>query len=702
LSAAPDFDTQVLPVLSRAGCNAGACHGAAAGRGGFKLSLFGGDPAADYRAIVHELEGRRVNLARPEQSLLVQKPTWQLDHEGGQRFEEDSEFARLFVDWIRAGAPRGAGPALVALHVDPQQATVEQVPAEVTLRATARLADGSSRAVDKLAVLTPADSAAIEIAGQGRLRVLRPGRHAVVVRFLTHVVAVQITAPHSSPHAPREALISRSEKTTVPRSNWIDDEINATLTALRLTPAPRADDATLLRRATLDLAGRLPTSDRVREYLADEREGKFAAEVNRLLASPGFAEYWTYKYARWLRIQIHPNDEEGTKTFHAWLREQIESGRPLDEWTAEMITAGGDAHHHGPANFHRAAADARGEAEYVTESLLGVRLRCANCHNHPLDQWTQDDYHGLAAIFAGLERGPMVALKAGGEVIHPATGQAAVPRIPGERFLSGEGDHRQMLADWITSKDHRRFAKAQVNRLWQALFGRGLVEPIDDLRDTNPATHPTLLDRLAEDFIEHDCDLRHTLRVLANSAAYQRSSRPLAGAVRDDRYYSHALRRPLAAEVLLDAIGDAVGAPSRFVDLRGEPVPGQPRAISLYAPHLASSVLGPLAQCDRRANCVVDGPAPTLDDLDVQLHWINGPLVNSRLTHADSELARLARTNLSTRKLLDEYYLRTLSRLPSAEEVEFWLPKLRGTSRHKKCQDLAWALLSCREFVTNH
>ena len=699
LAAVPDFDTQVLPILSRAGCSAGACHGAAAGRGGFKLSLFGGDPAADYRRIVHELEGRRVNLARPQRSLLLLKPTWELDHEGGQRFESDSEFARLLTEWIRAGAPRGNGPALIALKVDPPQETVERVPAEVALRVTASFSDGSSRRVDDLAVVTPSDPAATEVAAGGVIRVLRPGRHAVVVRFLTQVVAVQITAPHE--HAPLELA-------GLPVGNWIDGEINATLSALRLPAAPRADDATLLRRVTLDLTGRLPTPERVREYLADQSEGRFAAEIDRLLASPEFAAYWTYKYARWLRVQIHPSDEPATRALHAWLRQQIESGRPLDEWTAEMITSSGDSHGHGPAAFHRNAADARGEAEYVAESLLGIRLRCANCHNHPLDRWTQDDYHGLAAIFARLDRGRVVTFKPSGEVIHPATGQAAVPRLPGERLLPAAGDHRQALAEWITSQEHRRFAKAQVNRLWQSLLGRGLIEPIDDLRDTNPPTHPALLERLAADFSEHHCDLRHTLRLLANSAAYQRSSQAPAGAESDDRFYSHALRRTLPPEVLLDAVCDALGVPLDVQQVESgwgnvaEKVPPGTRAIGLFTPQLAGSLLGPLSPCTDVRECGA-GPLPArLDDLAVQLHLINGRLVNSRLEDSWHELVKMAYGPMPAEQLVEQYYLRTLSRYPSAKEREYWTEQIKDMPRREKCQDFAWSLLTCREFVTNH
>jgi hypothetical protein len=367
-----------------------------------------------------------------------------------------------------------------------------------------------------------------------------------------------------------------------------------------------------------------------------------------------------------------------------------------------LVTAQGDAHEVGPANFHRNAADARGEAEYVAESLLGIRLRCANCHNHPLDRWTQDDYHGLAAIFARLDRGQVVALRSGGSVDHPLTGQPAIPRLPGERFLPVEDDNRPALAVWITSSDSDRFAKAQVNRLWQAMFGRGLIEPIDDLRDTNPATHPRLLFQLASDFAARGHDLRHTLRQIAGSAAYQRSSRPLTETKADDRFYSHALTRPLAPEVLLDAVCDALGSPVKFNDPRGE-LPAGVRTIGLYTPQLAAEELGPLTGCPLGQQCQTAGEsAASLDDLAVQLHWINGQLVNSRLGDSWHAMAKLAYGDEPLDKLIEEYYLRTLSRLPRPAEREFWQKELAGDSRAERCLDFAWSLLSCREFVTNH
>jgi hypothetical protein len=697
-----DFDTEVLPVLTKAGCNAGACHGAAAGRGGFRLSLFGGDAAADHQAIVRELQGRRVNLARPERSLLMLKPTWQLDHEGGQRFEEDSREAGVLADWIRGGAVRRPSRQLVRLSVVPATATFDKLPAELALAVTAHFDDGSSRELNELAVYTAADPAATEVDGQGNVRVLRPGRHAIVVRFLTEVQAVQLTAAH--PYPPLDLAAA-------PRGNWIDEEIYATLAALRLPPSPRADDATLLRRLTLDVTGRLPTPERVREYLADQDERKYEAEVERLLGSPEMSEYWTYKLARWLRVRMGPNDALGTKTFHRWLAQQVAANRPLDELARELLVAEGDSHRVGPANFHRNASSARSQAEYVTESLLGIRLRCANCHNHPLDRWTQDDYHGLAAIFARIERGQVVGIRTSGEVVHPATGEAAVPRIPGERFLPPASDHRLQLAEWLTSSDHKRFATAQVNRIWQALMGRGLIDPVDDLRDTNPASHPELLDRLADDFVEHSYDLRHTLRLIATSAAYRRSSRAvLPDATHDDRFYSHALVRPLPPEVLLDAVCDATGLLKDYRDrplaVRGvlENSPSlASRAIAVYEPRLAGADLGPLAPCTAEQVCSDEaGQGASLDDLAAQLHWLNGKVVNDRVTAPESAFARLAGSDLPLEQLIDEYYLRTLSRLPTAAERAFWQAELAAGNRAERCQDLAWALLGCREFATQH
>ncbi|HEX5103826.1 MAG TPA: DUF1553 domain-containing protein, partial [Pirellulaceae bacterium] len=358
------------------------------------------------------------------------------------------------------------------------------------------------------------------------------------------------------------------------------------------------------------------------------------------------------------------------------------------------ITATGDSHINGPANFHRCAGDARAEAEHVAETLLAVRLRCANCHNHPLDRWTQDDYHGLAAIFAPLDRGQFVGFRARGEVIHPATGEAAAPRIPGERFLDRATDGRQALAAWLASKNNPYFARAWVNRFWQALMGRGLVEPIDDFRDTNPGTHPRFLTRLAEDF-SRDFDFYHLVRTIVSSAAYQRGRSP---GVPDDRYYSQALSRPIPTPVLIRLICQATEVPGERLDeARAKDQEGELQSLLERHPFgVLACAAGPAS--GKGEYQVASGPA----DLSGELQWLNGPLLNRKLADRRSAFFKIAASGVTNQRVIEEYYLRTLSRLPTAVELEHWDAELNTADRNNRCEDFAWSLLSCPEFVTNH
>jgi hypothetical protein len=363
----------------------------------------------------------------------------------------------------------------------------------------------------------------------------------------------------------------------------------------------------------------------------------------------------------------------------------------------EILLALGDTHEVGPANFYRTVPGPREQAEFASELFMGSRLRCANCHNHPLDRWTQDDYHGLAAIFAKVESGVVVKVSTRGEVTHPRTGEAAVPRIPGAQFLDSDSDGRQALARWLTHEDNPYFAKAIVNRLWKALMGRGLVEPSDDFRDTNPATHPVLLDQLAADFIANGYDLRHTLRRIALSAAYARSSVALAENQADDRFYSHALTRPLEPEVLADAISDVMGLPDTYGDQ-----PAGTRAVALFDSNISSESLDILGRCSRQDSCETAG-APA-GGLPRKLHMFNGPLLNRRLTDPESRLAQLTADGNTPEEIVDEFYLRALGRQPSADERLFWNEQFAGSddTHRDVLEDFVWSLMSCQEFVTNH
>jgi hypothetical protein len=688
LEAAPvDFDTEIVPILTKAGCNAAACHGSAAGRGGFKLSLFGGDPAWDYDEIVHRLEGRRINPTSPESSLVIAKPTEQMAHEGGTRFEYDGPEAEVLARWIDDGAIRVRTRRLKHFEITRHGSLVE-LNSELQLQVIATFDDGTKRDVTHLAVYASSDAAALTATDTGKLTVLRRGRHHVVVRFLTDVQTVLVTVPLA------EALVDLSKS---PRNNWIDDEIIATLDALHLAPSPQAHDATLLRRISLHLTGRLPQPDTVRDYLASNDPDKFTKLVDRLLDSPEFVEYWTYRLGKLLRIRPQPTNLPATQAFYGWVRQQLEDGVGWDQVATELLLAEGDTHVNGPANFYLVAGDARAQAEYASELLMGVRLSCANCHNHPLDRWTQDDYHGLAAIFARIERGRQVRLVAGGEVIHPVTGDAAVARIPGERFLPTKADARRELAEWLTSDSNPYFSRAIANRIWKALMGRGFVEPTDDLRATNPATHPELLNRLDREFTANGYSFRHAIRTIVNSAAYARSSRATGDNAGDRHFYSHALATPLEAEVLADAIADVTAV--------AEPYGDQPlgtRAIALFTPP-ESKTLEILGRCDRVDSC--EAGTSSAVGLTTKLHLLNGPLLNRRLRDEEGRLSQLLRSGASTERIIEDFYVAALGRIPRDNEQRYWLGQLEAgdsEARRLALEDFVWGLLNSQEFLTNH
>ncbi len=685
LAAGPvDFDADVQPILTKAGCNAAACHGAAAGRGGFVLSLYGARPGDDYNAIVRDRQGRRVHFLEPEKSLLLAKPTGALEHGGDVRLDADGPHAATIAQWIREGAQRRDSPALVRLVVTPAQSWFAVVPGETQLAVAAINADGARRDVRHLAAYSAADESAAEISDDGRVTLRRRGRHVIIVRFATEVTAITLTAPLNDEPV---------DLTTAPRANFVDDEIYATLRELRLPLSPAVSDEAFLRRVRLDLTGRLPTPAEVQQFIADEHVDKRSQLVDRLLASPDFTDYWTHRLATWLRIGAPQSDGRAAKVYRDWVRAGVAAGTPLDEMASALVTGDGDSHIIGPANFYRAAGDAREQAEYFSEVLLGVRLRCANCHNHPLDRWTQDDYHGLAAIFAKLDRSTTVRYIGRGDASHPATGEAAVPRIPGDRNLAVEGDHRAALAAWLVAKENPYFTRAMVNRLWAALMGRGLVEPVDDFRATNPPALPKLLDELAADFVAHDYNLRHTLRIIATSAAYRRSSESLPGNKADEFYYSHMLTKPLSPEVRLDAISDVTGLPFD-VDH------AQRRAINyLGAGESPLPELDELGRCSRTASC--ETPAATAN-LARQLALLNGGLLNRQLESSAGRLTKMLA--LSDEQLVEQSYLLTLSRRPTTAEAVYWRKQLADDQEHRRAcvEDFVWSLLNCDEFVHNH
>lgn len=704
-----DFATEIIPVLTRYGCNSGACHGAAAGRGGFHLSLLGGDADADYATIVRQFEGRRVNLAHADRSLLLAKPTGDLDHGGDVLFEPDSAAANLLKRWIVSGANHGGRRKLISIAITPNRSVAEMRSPTVQVQAIAHFQDQEQdqiliRDVTQWTVFTPTDPSAVTINEDHVATIHRRGMHVVLTRFLHHVQPLSLAVPFLDAESDSEEtktynkIRQQSEPVTVDGDSLIDDEVNRLIRQLRLPVSPTVDDAMWFRRVSLDLTGRLPTPDEAKEFTDDHAIDKRATAIDRLLHTEGFIDYWTLRFARLLNLHALPNETAGTVAFADWIRQCIKKDVGFDEMSAQLLTASGDSHQVGPANFARMVPDARGHAELAGRVLLGIRIGCANCHNHPLDRWTQDDYHGFSAIFAPLNRGRHVLMSTRGEVTNSRTGQPAIPRIPGVRDLDpATHDHRGELAAWLVSDGKPAFAKAMVNRLWHSMFGRGLVDPPDDIRNTNPATHPELLDSLADDFIDHGYSIRHTLRRIATSEAYGRGA-ALAGNAIDDRFYSHRAARPLMPEVLADAIADVTGVANRFAG--HEPTV---RAVMIVDPLVPSPALDILGRCNRPATCTdSESQSP---GLAADLHKINGDLINAKVTAPNGRLHKLVASGATDRQIIDRFYRLAFGREAAETDVRQWCERLESddaTARKQKMEDFVWAILSSRAFAYNH
>lgn len=691
-----DFDSQVIPVLTKAGCNSGACHGAAVGRGGFRLSLYGSRPQFDYESIAWELEGRRINRWRPEDSLLLQKPTGWKDHGGDIRLDEDQAGYAILKQWIAQGARRQHQRTLSDFQVTASAHVLDAPHQSVQLKAVAAFDDETRQNATDLqdvtdfTVFTAEDETAVQISPLATATVTRPGRHLIIARYLNRVIPVELIVPLA-----RSSTAFNEHQP----ANVIDEFIERKLKVLNLPLSGQVDDAGFVRRVCLDLTGRLPTLEQLHAFRNNTHADRRQQLVDQLLQSDAFVEFWTWRFAQLLRIRSNPDATAGITTYHTWLHKQLADAVPYNRIVRQLLLAEGDIQQYGPANFYNSVADARAQAEFVSELFLGVRLRCANCHDHPLDQWTQDDYHGLSAIFARMDRGLVIRERSSGSVIHPATGEHAVARIPGERFLETPADARLQLTDWMLDDQNPYFAKAIVNRMWKWLMGRGLVDPVDDLRVTNPATHPQLLQQLADDFVASGYQLRHIMRQICVSQAYARSAATTPHNASDDRYYSHALIRPLQAEVLLDAICDVTAVPDSFA--------GQPqgtRAVSLINGATPSEALDILGRCDRQESCESD--FTDSGGMSQKLHLMNGSLLNDRITAAEGRLHQMLQQGTDADQIVSRFYLLALSRPATTDEQNYWHSQFAAVNadadKVQLAEDFLWSLLTCREFTTNH
>lgn len=686
-----DFKNDIVATFTKAGCNAGACHGAAIGRGGFKLSLYGGNPKADFESIVYDLRGRRINRSNPGESLLLLKPTEYVSHEGGTIFDADSDHAKRILQWIREGATNTSRRQLTTIEIQPPSIFSEQVGATTKIKVVARYTDGTSKDVTPWAILEPADKSAIEADNKdSRLTILRSGRHIVTVRYLTIVKPIELVVPLTS-----EPVDFQSP----PIRNLIDHEINRSLENLRIIPSGQSPDGVFYRRLSLDLTGRLPSVSEIKTFLDSKVPNKRVQLIDQLLNSEQFNTFWAFKLSDYLRIRPRQLGAEAAQTYFDWLISHIRNDTDYRQIALELILAQGESEQVGPANFYRTTINPRQQAEFTSELFMGTRLRCANCHNHPLDHWTQDDYHGLAAIFAKVDVGQAVTVNLQGATIHPVTLEPAIAKIPsGDNISPAIEDPRSEFAQWLINEDNPYFAKAIVNRLWKQLMGRGLVEPVDDFRSTNPPTHPELMDKLAADFKMRSYSIKSLIRLIANSSAYQRSSSANVFNRLDEQFYSHAIRRPLEAAVLADAASDVLGVAEQYGNL-----PLGTRAIEILDPTTSSRTLDILGRCDREESCEDTGNQA--NGLTKRLHLFNGEFLNARITVNQGRLSELLRLGLSDRDIITEYYLAAYSRYPTDREISFWetrLSQYTGEPRRNFLQDFVWAILNSKDFTTDH
>ncbi len=707
------FRNEVMAVLSRGGCNAGACHGNLNGKGGFKLSLRGENSAADYLALTRDTMARRVDPQRPADSLILLKAIAAVPHEGGKRFSVDSIEYDLLRRWIAAGIRPDADdtPTLRSLEVTPTQQFLVEPVDHIALKVKATFSDGSQRDVTRLAVFEPSNLLT-RVDAEGIASRERFGETAVLVRYLNRQATAQLAwVPE------RKGFVWKD----VPEANFIDRHVFAKLQLLRMQPSELASDSVFLRRVYLDTLGVLPNADEVRAFLADPRSDKRTRLIDVLLERPEFADFWALKWSDLLRNEEKVLDRKGVAVFHQWIRQSLADGKPLNEFARELIAARGSTYADPPANFYRALRDPQVRAEAVAQVFLGIRLQCARCHNHPFDRWTQDDYYGLSAFFPRVQYRivdnarrdkldthefdgeQIVWLAREGEVKHPRTGDSVHPRFPGTGRATDDEDRVQALADWIARPDNPFFARTQVNRVWFHLMGRGLVEPNDDFRASNPAVNGPLLDALTKDFVEHHFDLRQLVRTILKSRTYQLSAVPNDSNRDDESNCSHAVVRGLQAEQLLDGLTHVTGVPVKFNGYPEGTRAGQLPAVSMIRGKDRRSsdgerFLSTFGKPERSLTCECERSEDAT--LAQAFQMVSGELLHRMLSEPNNRLGRLLASDRTDAEIVEELYLSALCRRPSEKELLAAIGLLaKSKDRRAALEDVTWALLNAKEFV---
>ncbi|MCC9603604.1 DUF1549 and DUF1553 domain-containing protein [Stieleria sp. JC731] len=730
-----EFTTDVMPVLSKAGCNLGTCHGNLNGKGGLKLSLRGQDPEYDYQKLVRSLRGRRINVAAPERSLILQKAIGEVPHGGGLRLSEDSEHYEILVRWLRSGAPGPSEQAatLVKLDVQPKQAIVSDPLDHVAIKVTATFSDGSTRDVTDTACYELSNLKAT-VDANGIVTRKKHGETTLIVRYLQMQQPIPIAFIESRPDFQWDNPAPINE---------IDEHVFAKLQRLRLNPSPVCSDAVFVRRAYVDAIGRIPSADEAKSFVADSSDDKRQRLIDELLQRSEFADFWSLKYADILRTEEKVLDTKGVEVFHQWIHDSVATAKPIDQFVRELVTSSGSTFSNPPANYYRANRDPSTRGETTARLFLGTRLQCAKCHNHPFDVWTQDDYYQWASLFSQLkyEGGDAdrqdkldkneiagdetVLVSKNDEVKNPDTKKVAEPKFLGGATLSGEQKEQRLeeLARWLTSSENDLFVKSQVNFVWYQLFGLGIVDPIDDFRLTNPPSNPALMNALAKRFVDGKFDLRNLVGWIMKSKTYQLASEPNETNAFDHVSYSHASVRRLPAEVILDMQSDVLGTPVKFLGqaegIRAIQIPGVlSKQVRRKGPSEGDRFLKTFGKPERILACDCERSNETTLK---QVLMLIGEGLNDRIVSPSNTIAELARSDLSNEQVIEQLYWSALTRAPNESELNAALALIEDRSveraddladlarsivtnpsnneRLVALQDLAWALMNAKEFL---
>lgn len=695
-----DFDNDIEPLLSKFGCNASTCHGKAEGQNGFKLSVFSSEPLEDFQRLTREDRGRRVFSASPQNSLLLQKASGTLPHGGGARIPATSVEYQTLHEWIVNGVQFGnrETPHVVSIHVSPTERLLA-MKGHQRLRVVASFSDGSDVDVTHLSRFQSNNDAVCTVDQTGLCTTGdTPGDVVVMAAYMGFVDVFRGLIPRAADSASTEDF----EKS--PQLNFIDELVDRKLSKLNLGASKLADDADFLRRVTIDTIGTLPTSDETRMFLSDQRADRRQQWVNTLIERPEFADYWALQFADILRVDRRTIGHQGAYTYYRWIRDSLASNKPYDQFARELMSAEGPLNEAPAGYFYKAVPEPGQMAASLCQTLLGVRIECAQCHHHPFDRWSQSDYYGMQDFFSQLSfkkgaSSEILFARATGETTHPRTGERVIAHALGESVPDQpyNGDRRKILADWVTSPANPWFAKNLVNRVWAHYLGRGLIDPVDDVRVTNPPSNPELLDAISKNFLAHHYDIRDLIRLITSSRTYQLSTQPNHSNERDEQNFSRALFKRLPSEVLSDAISQITGIEEKFPG-----VPAGTRAIQLWDNEVPHYFLKTFGRPERTTPCTCERSVePNVAQV---LHILNSPEIQAKLSHEGGRTAKLVRRLPEDAAVVEELYLTVFSRYPTARERKIGVEYFRehASDRRKSAEDLTWSLMNTSEFLFNH